>query len=99
VWRAGRDAGSGNISSPIPRSAPRDQSRLIPGPELILRKSSGVPPALDRSGQLEKQVFHLLSNVSGTVPSRDTRPITLDITTLPIRLALGIGSSERTRAT
>src|SRR5262249_47313935 len=96
VCRAGRDSGSGNIFTHSVFSVARCDTGSLTQ-KLILTISSTLPPAASTSRlmwatTLAPCASRLAGNsrVPGLVP-----PITLDITTLRTRLALGIGFSWR----
>src|SRR6266851_5201065 len=91
VWRAGRECGSGNISTQYLLRVGRSARSLIH--TVILTMSSGVPPAAPISRRTFANIAaHCASRSSGTLPVAESAPeIAPETTNGPLRLAAGIG--------
>ena len=99
VWRAGRECGSGNISTQYLLRVGRSARSVIH--TVILMMSSGVPPAVSITRRtLANIAAHCASRSSGTLPVAGSAPeIAPETTNGPRRLALGIGLTCRAPAT
>src|SRR3984957_17804910 len=99
VWRAGREWGSGNISTQCLFMIGRSARSVIQ--TFILTISSGVPPAVSMTRRtLANIAAHCASRSSGTAPVAGSAPeIAPETTKGPMRLALGIGLTCRAPAT
>src|SRR5258708_32898213 len=91
VWRAGREFGSGNISTQYLLRVGRNARSVIH--TVILMMSSGVPPAVVMTRRTLSNICrHCWSRSSGTLPVAGSVPEIAPVTTNgPRRLALGIG--------
>src|SRR5579862_4828437 len=99
VWRAGRECGSGNISTQYLLRIGLSARSVIH--TVILTMSSVVPPAVSMTRRtLANIAAHCWSRSSGTLPVAGSAPeIAPDTTNGPRRLALGIGLTCRAPAT
>src|ERR1700722_11282820 len=99
VCRAGREAGSGNISTQYLFMIGLSARSVIH--TFILMMLSGVPPAVSITRRtLANIAAHCASRSSGTVPLAGSAPeIAPETTNGPRRLALGIGLTCRAPAT